>query len=200
MLYFFFYNKGGVISVNKKFNLYCIKEEYIEYLRKFDSRVAYNKNQTRPYVGIVCIYKGQKYFVPMSSPKEKHLKLNPNLADIYKIDNGKLGILNINNMIPATMSVIEKIDFSKQEKSYAKLLSEQLLFLNNNREELLFKISKFFVLYDKNKLYENIRARTCDFYLLEIKCKEWERTHNNCIKEDNDVYNVNNNDYRVFPY
>ena len=150
--------------------------------------------------GIVCIYKGQKYFVPMSSPKEKHLKLNPNLADIYKIDNGKLGILNINNMIPATMSVIEKIDFSKQEKSYAKLLSEQLLFLNNNREELLFKISKFFVLYDKNKLYENIRARTCDFYLLEIKCKEWERTHNNCIKEDNDVYNVNNNDYRVFPY
>ena len=73
--------------MNKKFNLYYIKEEYIEYLRKFDSRVAYNKNQTRPYVGIVCIYKGQKYFVPMSSPKEKHLKLNPNLADIYKIDN-----------------------------------------------------------------------------------------------------------------
>lgn len=187
---------------NNNFNLYYIKEEYIEYLRKFDSRVAYNKNQTRPYVGIVCIFKGQKYFVPMTSPKEKHISLNSNLVDIYKIDDGKLGILNINNMIPATTSVIQRIDFSKQEKSYAKLLSEQLIFLNKNKEDILFKISKFFVLYDKNKLYENIRERTCDFHLLEEKCKEWEylNKNNTELKEIGEEYNINPNDYRVFPY
>lgn len=187
---------------NKNFNLYYIKEEYINYLRKFDKRVPYNKNQTRPYVGIVCIFKGQKYFIPMTSPKEKHINMNPNLADIYKINDGKLGILNINNMIPTNTSVISKINLKEQEKNYAKLLQEQLVFLNDNKDDLLFKISKFFVLYDKNKLYENIRKRTCDFHLLEIKCKEWESSSQTNIltKEDNEEYIRNSNDYRVFPY
>lgn len=187
---------------SKNFNLYYIQEEYMDYLRKFDKRVPYNKNQTRPYVGIVCIFKGQKYFIPMTSPKEKHIKMNPNLADIYKINDGKLGILNINNMIPANTSVIKKINFKEQEKTYAKLLYEQLLFLNDHKDNLLFKISKFFVLYDKNKLYENIRKRTCDFHLLEIKCKEWDSLGKGSIliKEDDEEYIGNPNDYRVLPY
>ncbi len=37
----------------KNFKLYYISEQYIDYLRQFDTRVAYNKNKTRPYVGVV---------------------------------------------------------------------------------------------------------------------------------------------------
>ena len=186
----------------KNFNLYYIKDSYIEYLKKFDNRVPYNKNKTRPYVGIVCIFKHNKYFIPMASPKEKHLQLNANRADIYKISGGKLGILNINNMIPATESVIEKIDFSFLDNAYGKLLLEQLNSINDNKEELLMKISKFFVLYDKGKLYENIKERTCNFVLLEQKCEEWSKDdiYSNKVNENEEEYNVNENDYRVKPY
>lgn len=185
----------------RKFNLYYIQEEYINFLRKFDSRVAYNKNQTRPYVGIVCIFKEKKYFVPMTSPKEKHLKMSANLVDIYKIDNGRLGILNINNMIPASINVIEKINQNEQDNKYKNLLYNQINFINNDKDIVLMKIKKFFNLYDNNTLYKNIRERTCDFRLLEQKCEEWESMHykNNIIKEEETPYN-NPNDYRVFPF
>ena len=37
--------------------LYSIDDEYVEYLRRFDLKVPYNKNKTRPYVGVVYTYK-----------------------------------------------------------------------------------------------------------------------------------------------
>ena len=40
-----------------------------------------------------------KYFAPLSSPKQKHLKMK-NDIDFYKLSNGKLGAINFNNMIP----------------------------------------------------------------------------------------------------
>lgn len=33
----------------KTLKIYYLDEEYINYLIKFDTRVAYNKNQKRPY-------------------------------------------------------------------------------------------------------------------------------------------------------
>lgn len=188
--------------MERKFNLYYIKEEYINYLRQFDKRVQYNKNQTRPYVGIVCIFKGQKYFIPMSSPKEKHLTMSDRVVDIYKIDGGRLGILNINNMIPANIDVIQKLNPNEHDNKYENLLYNQINFINQDRETVIMKIKKFFNLYDNNTLYENIRERTCDFYLLEEMCREWNNINknSNLIKEDNSVYNGNPNDYRVFPY
>lgn len=43
---FIFFYRG-----NMKF--YHIKDDFIAYLQKFDTKVAENKNQTRPYVGVV---------------------------------------------------------------------------------------------------------------------------------------------------
>lgn len=37
----------------KNLKIYYIDEGYINYLRQFDKNVAYNKNTTRPYIGIV---------------------------------------------------------------------------------------------------------------------------------------------------
>ena len=33
--------------------LYTINEEYINYLKQFSENVKYNKNESRPYVGVV---------------------------------------------------------------------------------------------------------------------------------------------------
>ena len=41
------------------------------------------------------------YYAPLSSPKEKHIKLKPKLG-LLKINYGKYGVINFNNMIPVT--------------------------------------------------------------------------------------------------
>ena len=39
----------------KKLNFYTIDDTYINYLSNFDKHIAYNKNQKRPYIGIIKI-------------------------------------------------------------------------------------------------------------------------------------------------
>ena len=59
-------------------NLYLIRvrQDYIEYLKKFDSNVQDNLNErkNKPFLGVLLEREEQKYFVPLSSPKEKHQK------------------------------------------------------------------------------------------------------------------------------
>ena len=60
----------------KTLKIYYLDDEYIYYLRLFDQMVFYNKNSTRPYVGIVYTFDGLNYFAPLSSPKPKHLRIS----------------------------------------------------------------------------------------------------------------------------
>jgi len=90
-----------------------INDAYISYLRKFDSIVLENKNEKRPYVGIVCTVNNINYFVPLSSPKNKYLNMK-NTKDFHKIGNGKYGIINFNNMIPVNKNDLIKIDIEKE--------------------------------------------------------------------------------------
>lgn len=55
--------------------LYYIKNNYIEYLRQFDIKVAENKKESRPYIGIVLQIESIKYYAPFSSPKPKHKRM-----------------------------------------------------------------------------------------------------------------------------
>ena len=56
--------------------LYGITDEYINYIRKEFPRVYSNKEDTRThmrkYLGAVIEMNGYKYYIPLSSPKEKH--------------------------------------------------------------------------------------------------------------------------------
>ena len=36
-------------------DIYNIKDTYIEFIRAYDNRVADNKNESRPYIGIITI-------------------------------------------------------------------------------------------------------------------------------------------------
>ena len=150
-----------------------IDNEYVEYLRKFDTKVAYNKNSSRPYVGIVYIYNNFNYFAPLSSPKQKHIAMNKDVIDIFKIDDGRLGVINLNNMIPCPTEVLTEAISIVTDKKYKKLLENQLTYINAKREILYKKTIRFQTQYRNGRLYPNIIERCCNFPLLEEKCLQY---------------------------
>ncbi len=156
-----------------------IDADYCNYLRKFDNKVPYNYNDKvlRPFVGVLFTIDEIMYFAPLSSPKVKHLKLKSKL-DFFKIDNGKLGAINFNNMVPVTDNNIIKLDLdkaclTKSEEKYTKLLKEQIYWLNRNDEKLYGRSKKLYDKYIAGTLDRNIVERCCNFKLLEEKCKEY---------------------------
>lgn len=130
--------------MTKTLKIYYLDENYINYLRQFDTKVAYNKNQTRPYIGVVYSFNGYNYFAPLSSPKPKHLSMSEKTIDIFKIDRGKLGIVNINNMIPTPIECIsEVLPTLKENDTYKTLIKKQTTFLNDNKNSLFRKVIQF---------------------------------------------------------
>ena len=84
-----------------------IDSNYCDFLRKYDNRVIYNKNdkELRPFIGILFTIDDYEYFAPLSSPKPKHKKMK-NTLDFFKIKDGELGAVNFNNMIPVKEKII----------------------------------------------------------------------------------------------
>ncbi len=157
----------------KTLKIYYLDENYINYLRKFDSRVAYNKKMTRPYIGVVYTLNGLNYFAPLSSPKPKHLKMSDKAIDIFKIRNGELGIININNMISTPIECITEVLPTITDEEYKTLVKDQTTFINNHKKDLFTKIRYFTLQYDKGNLPEKVKERCCDFRLLEEKCHDY---------------------------
>ncbi len=156
-----------------------IEANYCNYLRKYDNKVPYNYDEKslRPFVEVLFKVKNHMYFAPLSSPKQKHLKLKAKL-DFLKIDGGKLGAINFNNMIPVTKSNIVKIDLYKKgvtrgEEKYIKLLKEQIYWLNRNNEKLYGRAKRLYNKYTNKTLDQSTARRCCTFQLLEEKCKEY---------------------------
>ena len=137
------------------------------------------KKELRPFIGVLFEINNCLYFAPLSSPKPKHLKLKSKI-DFLKIDDGKLGAINFNNMLPVKKTNIIKIDLKKKctnikEEKYNNLLKEQLYWLNRNSEKLYNKSKKLYDKYINNTLNENIVKRCCNFKLLEEKCKDYNK-------------------------
>lgn len=158
-----------------------IDPDYCNYLRKFDEKVPYNYNEkeARPFIGILFKVNNCMYFAPLSSPKPKHLKIKSKL-DFLKLDNGKLGAINFNNMLPVTEKNIIKIDIEKEcptstEQKYTKLLKEQIYYLNRNNDKIYNRSKKLYDKYINGTLDSKIALRCCNFKLLEEKCQEYNR-------------------------
>ena len=148
-----------------------IDEKYINFLREYDKKVCFNKNESRPYVGVLFAVKGNKYFAPLSSPKDK-FKKRKNDVDFMRIDAGNLGYINFNNMIPVPDNAIlpRKIEHIKRT-DYKKLLYKQLKWLKKHEEEIVYKASKLYKSYKNRTLRQNVYERCCNFFLLEKKMK-----------------------------
>ena len=165
----------------KKLRIVKVDSLYCDYLRKYDKRVSYNAGtkDLRPFIGVLFMIDKCEYFAPLSSPKPKH-KLLKNTLDLIKINNGKLGVVNFNNMIPVTNNNYVPFDLNKKpkeksEKFRMELLKDQLRWLTANRKEINNKSKLLYNLYKNNKLPKNVRDRCCNFPLLEEKCKEYNK-------------------------
>ncbi|MBQ8518616.1 MAG: type III toxin-antitoxin system ToxN/AbiQ family toxin [Agathobacter sp.] len=151
---------------------YNIKEGYVQYLREFDNKIAMNKNGTRPYVGIVLEVNGVKYYAPFSSPKPKHLKMK-NSKDFRKINQGKYGAINFNNMIPVIDDALIEFDIEKiKDEKYKRLLQNQYKYIRADEKQIMKvaeKLRSIAFAKDESLNYNDkaIKRRTCNLPLLE---------------------------------
>lgn len=167
--------------MNKYLKLVKIDSDYCDYLRKFDEKVPYNfgKKDSRPFIGVLFIVNNYKYFAPLSSPKPKHLVMR-NSIDFMKLDGGKLGVVNFNNMIPVqynNIKVLNLENYDNEVYKYYNLLKLQLYYLRENDAQLFRHSKQIYDKYLNNKLPQNIFNRCCNFKLLEEKCEEFNRQY-----------------------
>lgn len=122
-----------------KFKFYHIQEKYINYLHSIDNRVQMNKGEHRPYVGVVLSVNGMSYYVPLESPKPNHANLKSG-GPVLKLDNGRLGIMGFNNMIPVVPACLLPFDFKDiQDEKYKMLLINQLNYCEKNAELIVHR-------------------------------------------------------------
>ena len=151
---------------------YHITDDYISYLRGFDSHVSENKHESRPYVGVVIEIDSMKYYAPLTSPKPKHLTMK-NGKDFRKINGGQYGAINFNNMIPVPDSALLLIDIANEpDAKYKRLLQNQYQALIADLTEIENTARKLreLVLTADEKLspYDlSVKGRCCDLKKLE---------------------------------
>ena len=158
-----------------KLNFYIIDNDYIEYLSQFDKHIAYNKNEKRPYIGIVLLVNEHYYFAPMFSPKTKHKTYKDNLTFFKMLsvrEKNDLGIIRFSDMIPVPQECVYLLDTTEKSYAYRRLLSEQYKYINipENKQKIKGKAEKLYRLVTGNsngKSAKFYRSLSCDFKKLE---------------------------------
>ena len=125
--------------MSKNLKFYTIDTEYIKYLRNIDNRVAdtsiENKKEKRKFIGILLKIDNKNYLAPLSSKKEKFLKMK-NSIDFIKINSGLEGAINLNNMIPVYNQFIS--EYKVEEELDVKYISAVISLASS-----FFSISNF---------------------------------------------------------
>ncbi|MCM1252721.1 MAG: type III toxin-antitoxin system ToxN/AbiQ family toxin [Clostridium sp.] len=158
--------------------IYRIKDEYIAFLRTKDSKVLTNKEERRPYVGIVYSINNLNYYIPLTSPKPKHKKMK-NTKDFHKIKNGEYGAINFNKMLPVKEECIVEFNFkNEQDKNYRMLLQNQYKEISALEDIIKKKAENIYKLFhtDDSELTKadlSVKNRCCDFDLLEQMCVKY---------------------------
>ncbi len=156
--------------------IYKVQDKYIRYLNSKDSKVQYNKNARRPYVGVVLTFAGFQYFVPMESPKPNHVNIKAG-KHIVRLNGGSYGLLGFNNMIPVHKDALIEYDINaERDLQYRTLLQRQVTVCNRIKADILnhAQMTYFDVVSGKNKFLMGI---SCDFRKLEQACKRYDPHH-----------------------
>lgn len=165
-IYFESINREAKIEMSK-LQLYHIHEGYIRFLHKVDHRVQFNKGERRPYVGVVLKIGDHEYYVPLESPKPNHQNIRSG-GPILKLDEGRLGIMGFNNMIPVKRYQLIQFDIlAEPNLQYRNLLLNQLRYCKRHKD-IIYTRAK--ATYDKairgdNPFYSRV---CCDFKRLEL--------------------------------
>ena len=134
-----------------KLKFYIIDDNYVSFLGQFDNHIAYNKNQARPYIGVIIIVKSSYYFAPLFSPKPKHKTYKDNLTFfriIHSKNKSELGIIRFSDMIPVPQECVYLLNLKDKSYGYKRLLSEQYSYINktDNRKKIIEKAENVIIL------------------------------------------------------
>jgi len=163
------------MSNTNKLQLYRIETRYIDFLQQFDSKVINNSKNgvVRPYVGVVLEINFFKYYVSLSSPKEKHHSMKESLSFVKLEDGNELkAVLNINNMIPVSDSQIVLLDIKNEQQPYKDLLNKEYQLVKSKSAIIIKNASTLYHLVTKIK-NQKLIGISCDFTLLEQKCGDF---------------------------
>ena len=160
----------------KNLELFRIDDKYIRYLKGSDKRVQNNKNKRRPYVGVVLTVGSYNYFVPMESPKENHDNIKSGIH-ILKLDDGRLGLLGFNNMIPVHDSALISFNINDEEdEKYSELLKHQIQYINRKKADIYEHASRTYYKATKGN-NQFLNKICCNFKKLEWACNKYNPNH-----------------------
>lgn len=171
---------------DNRLNLYHVDIKYIRNLHKIDDNVMSVSPQTgkntRTFIGIIIICGMQKYCVPLTSIKPKHLHMRDKI-DFTKIYDGSkpIAALNFNNMIPVCESQLIPVDLKIRKndpphiRNYKKLCQKEIEWCRTHQCEISNKAN---VLYTKYLSGEPLacRNRCLNFQRLENECYRYNST------------------------
>lgn len=186
----------------ENFGFYTIDADYLEYLNSKDSEVYYNafyRNAIKPFVGIIIDMTECKYFIPLTSAKEKHKKWKNSCdehfliyevidksvnisGDVYKeYSKDKkmhvLSVLDIKKMIPVPSDAYERIAFDElSDERYQDLFKKEYAFCLTIKDKILIKAEK---IYKHQKETQTVRRTYCDFSCCENAMREWMKNRKN---------------------
>lgn len=129
----------------------------------------------RPFIGIVLKINEINYFAPLSSPKKKHENMK-NSIDFIKINNGRDGVINLNNMIPIPKEQYSEINVKEEirkDKKYGIILKYQIKWCNENKMQIINNAKKLYNLIINEKASLSLKNRSCDFKVLETKLSQY---------------------------
>lgn len=152
-----------------KMRLYYIKKGYYLQIKDLDFCIPIfqGEKEKRPFIGPVIEMGDIKYFAPLSSPKKKHRYIHSQMDCIF-IQKGKLGIININNMIPVQDENLQEIRINMiEDKKYQKLLFLQWVWCMKHRNWINANAYQLYKLEKQGMLSKKMQKRCCHFYELE---------------------------------
>ena len=163
--------------------IYNIENKYIDFLKQYESNIDYNVKEgnahKRPYIGIVFEIGNYLYFAPLKSPKKKFDLSMKSHTDIVLIDDGKKGIINLNDMIPVPKNkkdeLLAEVEYKvgssddNETVKYKNLIQDQINWCNktDNKNIILKKALRTYNLYDKLPDDNKLKQRCCNFKYLE---------------------------------
>lgn len=142
--------------------LYDIDSEYCRFLRYYDALVPYNEGEKkRPFIGTVMIVRSVAFFAPLTSPKQKHRYMNQRM-DFLKIDDGRLGAINLNNMIPVKAGCYHQLKLTGKD-AYTALLQRQQHWCRIHQAEINQKAKQLYQRVTLQQALLPIALRCCNF-------------------------------------
>lgn len=170
--------------------LYAVTDEYINYLRRFESKVYDNKEDERKvmrkYLGIVLTINQFNYYIPMSSPKKSDYKNNEirkSIIPIIRIVSNEesrripalKGTLRLSNMIPVPKSELILYEPKNEKNNNYKILIEKELEFIGKNEVLIKKYASILYKQKINEYDVSYIKNVVNFKLLEEKCLEYKK-------------------------